>query len=102
MLADRCALITRKAPSGRCSSRRSRLGGGRLWSLSARAGKSVADLVGRWFDDHDVVADHNEVIPAILRHDLDNIGWKRLEMHIPRNDGADRQREIDIGHGPRV
>jgi hypothetical protein len=31
--------------------------------------------MGRRFDDHDVVADHKEIIAAVLRHNFDWAFW---------------------------
>jgi len=36
-------------------------------------------------------SDDKEIISAILGQDFHHVGWKGLETHVPRNDGAHRQ-----------
>ena len=52
----------------------------------ASARQHVDNLVGRGLDDHDVLADDDEVVAAVLGHHLDNFGRQRLEVHIAGHD----------------
>jgi len=80
MLANDLAIPVGEGCPVRCRGGRGR---------SARARQHVDNFIARRIDDYDIVADNEEIIAAVLWHDLDNVGRKRLETHVPRNHRAD-------------
>src|SRR5882757_10577042 len=46
----------------------------------------------------DLVVDEEELISTPFRIDRDDFRRQRMESDVPRNVGADRNREVDIGH----
>src|SRR5439155_9083255 len=55
------------------------------------------DLVGVRVDDQDLFPDTNKLISAPLRVDRHHFRRNRVELHVTRHAGADRDREVDIG-----
>src|SRR5438105_10422891 len=56
------------------------------------------DLVGVWIHDHDLLLDEDELIPAPFRIDRHHALWQRMEGHIARYAGANRNREVHVRH----
>src|SRR5579871_3924284 len=61
--------------------------------------QDVHDLERTRIHHHDLVADHEELITAPFRIDGHDFARQRDEVNaVARNPGADREREVDIGH----
>src|SRR5437879_2507597 len=56
------------------------------------------DLVGVWIHDHDLLLDEDELIPAPFRIDRHHALWQRMEGHVARYAGANRNREVHVRH----
>src|SRR5271156_2447810 len=71
--------------------------------FGSRSGvKHGDDLKGSRIYHHDLVADEEKLIASpirIVRHDFSR---QRVEADVTRNAGADRNREVDVGHGRDV
>src|SRR5713226_5052817 len=50
----------------------------------------------------DLIVDQEHLVAAPVRVDVDDFHRKRVERHLARNTGTDRDREIDVGHRPDV
>src|SRR5450432_3173667 len=50
----------------------------------------------------DLIVDEEHLVAAPVRVDRDDFRRKRVERHLARNTGTDRDREIDVGHRPDV
>src|SRR5438105_11170011 len=56
------------------------------------------DLVRVRIHDHDLLLDEDELIPAPFRIDRHHALWQRMEGHIARYAGANRNREVHVRH----
>src|SRR6185437_1873469 len=73
--------------------------GSPLWSTGRKlAVDDGNDLVSLRVDHDDLVADEDEVISPPFRVDRHDIGRKRMEGHVVRYAGADRDVEIHMLH----
>src|SRR5581483_10947416 len=85
-------LVKRKKEGGR-NARPPGIGGDRFQHL----GDDLDDLIGIRIDDHDLVADHDELVAAPLRIDGHDFGRQRVELDaLTRHAGADADGEVHV------